>query len=632
MKLLTVDIWDTVLRRVCQPDDIKRATARYLFIRAGDRLKKDVQDPRKLFSMRVSSEQEIGERSKQNGYDDEYEIHQVFQEWVRAALGQSDESLVQELYSYELEQEKKCSCIDPGIVEEIQSCTYDRLCYVSDFYAEFIDEILEYHHFPLKFDEGYISCTFQINKRSGRLFDMVRARELPDEWTHIGDNPYSDIRMAHRKGIKAKQYDPPRPVEKTLQQILSELFDSGREETLGIQLGSFFYTFIANIIEQCARSGVSRIYYFTREGEFFKQIHDAICSNNPYGIQLPQAEILEVSRRSTFAASLPGADLNCMMRLWNQYSIQSMSAMFKSLDMDVNEFIPFLEKYRISVSDEIVYPWQDERVKSLFSDHEFAERFQKLVEEKRTLLKAYLTSRKMDELSHFAIVDIGWRGTIQDNLCILLPDKQIDGYYVALLPFLNPQPTNSDKYSFLNASPLYPKLMQCVTPFEMICNSPKGSTQSYKLSDGIIRAQRKSEERENRVFFTFTQHFQDGVLRAIPEICRYCETHAVYSGDLYEQSVKDLYEFFNDPDQTAVDAFFQLQHNEEFGVGRFVDKRTRFRPFLFVTALISRKKRVELVGFLNETTWVQGYLKKYHLLPLVRIYRMVKRGDSRSKA
>lgn len=625
MKLLSLDIWDTVLRRVCRPDDTKRATARYLFLRAESRFQAEARDFEKLFAMRVACERAIGEQAQREGFDDEYEIHDVFRMWVGAALGQADEALVQELYAYELEQEKACSYIDAEIVAEIQSRPYDRLCFISDFYAGFIREILAYHGFPLTFDAGYISCEYRVNKRSGRLFDVVREREKPDEWTHIGDNPYSDVRRPRQRRIDAVLYDRTAPVVPTMQEALSGLPGAGREEALGIRLGLFFYTFLADILERCVRSGVDRVYYFTREGEFFKQIHDLICVNNPYGVPLPKAELLEVSRKSTFAASLPGVDAESMMRVWNQYSVQSMSAMFQTLDMDETAFLPLLDKYGIAAAEEIVYPWQDERVRRMFADPAFRSRTQKRIQEKRALLKAYLHGKGVDAASRFAIVDIGWRGTIQDNLCVLMPEAQIDGYYIALLPFLNPQPPNASKRGFLNDSPLYAEAMQYITPFEMICNSPNGSALSYETTAAGVAAIRKSDEGEDRVFFAFTQKFQAGVLRAIPEICRYCGTHAELSFDRYEQAVKDLHRFFSDPDRTAVNAFFTLRHNEEFGVGRFLDKRTRFRPFLFAAAVFRRKKRNELIDFLNETGWAQGYLKKYRLLPCVKLYRFLKR-------
>ena len=70
-------------------------------------------------------------------------------------------------------------------------------------------------------------------------------------------------------------------------------------------------------------------------------------------------------------------------------------------------------------------------------------------------------------------------------------------------------------------------------------------------------------------------------------------------------------------------AYFALRHNEEFGVGSYVDRRTRFRPLLMALALVSKQKRKEFKDFLRDTTWPQGYLTKYRLYPLIGMYNRI---------
>lgn len=628
LRLLSVDIWDTVLRRICHPDDIKKATARYLLITHQNQIIDSLRNVETLFRERINCEQIIAESSMQSDFDDEYELHDVIRYWLETVLGHAGQETIDLLYEYELSQEKYCSYIDSSIVKTIESFSYDRLCYISDFYAELIDDVLEHHNFPIKFDAGYVSCYHKVNKRSGRLYDIVKAKEHPEQWIHIGDNPYSDVYVPKHRGIQAKHYMQPTIKRKSIEDALKELPIERHDEQLGVHHAIFFYAFVTDILEKCIQGDIKYVYYFTREGEFFKRIHEAIESNNPYGVNLPKAELLEVSRKSTFTPSLREVTLSELMRLWNQYSIQPISALFQSLGADITDFIPFLEQHQIQIDEEIICPWNDNRIQALFADELFIEKLEEIIKDKRCSAISYFVEKGIDKQESFAIVDIGWRGTIQDNLCYLFPEKHIVGFYVALLPFLNEQPFNARKHGYLNASALFRELIKCITPLEMICNSPNGSVLLYEQIETGTVAKRKIEKGENNVYYSFTQHFQSGILKAIPIISKYCNAHGMVTSDLYGIAVKHLYDFFNKPDKVASNAFFQLQHNEEFGLGKFIDKRTTFRPILFVVAIFSRRKRQELADFLRKTNWVQAYLARYHLSPLIQLYRRIIKNES----
>ena len=54
----------------------------------------------------------------------------------------------------------------------------------------------------------------------------------------------------------------------------------------------------------------------------------------------------------------------------------------------------------------------------------------KLEKAKDSNFRNYVTSLTQDDSIY--IVDIGWKGTIQDNIQKALPDKKVVGYYLAL--------------------------------------------------------------------------------------------------------------------------------------------------------------------------------------------------------
>ncbi|WP_455148201.1 hypothetical protein, partial [Stomatobaculum longum] len=79
-QLLSLDIWDTILRRDCHPDAIKVETAAVLLEQHGGELQEAYRNPRALFRLRQDVERQLGAAKKAQGFDDEYAIQDVFRE------------------------------------------------------------------------------------------------------------------------------------------------------------------------------------------------------------------------------------------------------------------------------------------------------------------------------------------------------------------------------------------------------------------------------------------------------------------------------------------------------------------------------------------------------------------------
>ena len=92
------------------------------------------------------------------------------------------------------------------------------------------------------------------------------------------------------------------------------------------------------------------------------------------------------------------------------------------------------------------------------------------------------------------------------------------------------------------------------------------------------------------------------------------------------EAVRALYLFIAYPRRKFVKAYFHLRHNEEFGVGEYVDKTARLQIGLFVKAVFFSKYKKELALFLRDTTWAQGYFVKYWLYPAVWAYNWLLAG------
>lgn len=650
--LASFDIWDTVIRRNCHPDEVKIFTSRYIYLKYNAFLKDSYTNHVYITEERLKCEREIGIANKELGYDDEYHISDVFSCLLDRVTNEipNKKEVVEELIRLEINHEKEISYLDTHFLSILDKVSAKDKVFISDFYMdkEALIEILEHIGFPLKIDGGYVSCDHLYNKRSGKLFKFVEDKHkvTPSEHIHFGDNEYSDVKSPGELGIETVHYlyneEEKKRSEYTsrfsnrsnsnlyMKDLLGKLellpvpshLQGHSQEVykLGIRYSILFYVFILFIIEDTIKENVSKIYYFTREGEFFKKIHDCIQTFNPFGLALPESELLEVSRLATFSPSLREVSLKEFMRIWNQYSTQSMKSLFLSLDIDLQNYMKWLDMYRLPSEEEIQYPWLDQRVKELFADRNFVKQLEQDIHAKKIELMQYMKQKGIYEnTDKISVVDIGWRGTIQDNLANIYSQATIVGYYLGLYDFINEQPLNTIKKSFI-PNELMDSVLKFVAPMEMLCNSPSGSVLRYSRNDDNSSIAVKVQEGgEDSVYHNSTSHFQAGVLAAGETICDYLKKHPFTSEELKGYCFNVIEQLMRFPPKAITKAFFSLSHNETFGVGKFIDKRKPIPIRDIMEAVFSKNPLRNLKRVLDDTSWPQGFLI-YHNLHLLNKY------------
>ena len=83
-----------------------------------------------------------------------------------------------------------------------------RIILCSDMYleSEYILRLLENAGFP-KFDDCFISCEYRKSKANGELFEIVKNKYGEKcRYIHLGDNEFSDVKMARKHGFDAIYY------------------------------------------------------------------------------------------------------------------------------------------------------------------------------------------------------------------------------------------------------------------------------------------------------------------------------------------------------------------------------------------------------------------------------------------
>ncbi len=133
-KVISFDIWDTIIKRKCHPEEIKLKTAYYIVLKYGDLLKDDYKDIYSILLERDDIEAELCKKAEKAGYDAECRIEEVFQELQKEILTKKHEDISKELLEVELENEKNVIYVNPDILpifEKYKNC--DMYC-LFDFY------------------------------------------------------------------------------------------------------------------------------------------------------------------------------------------------------------------------------------------------------------------------------------------------------------------------------------------------------------------------------------------------------------------------------------------------------------------------------------------------------------------
>ncbi|MEA5092180.1 hypothetical protein SDC9_31395 [bioreactor metagenome] len=219
----------------------------------------------------------------------------------------SDEAK-QQLMTLEENVEYGLSCGVFPIIKQINSLQNagKRIVFISDMYLDecFIRKLLikaepSFIDIPL-----YVSSTYGKTKATGDLFAIVKDKEnIPNhQWLHIGDNPYSDVAVPQKLGLRTKR------VALLENKSLDRLFDKQLGFNIGAQLyngasklarienddfrfrtgcdfgGPILMAYVEWLVEQCSVRHISRLYFIARDGYVLQKICQAIIEKRGLNI------------------------------------------------------------------------------------------------------------------------------------------------------------------------------------------------------------------------------------------------------------------------------------------------------------------------------------------------------------
>ena len=605
-KIKTVDVWDTLLRRDCHPECIKLATAAHVYFELLGHFKPPYTGYWDIYRARIETEARLAREAREANKDEEYEIVHVLKEWLKTILlSSSDESLPQRFADYELSVEVRHTFQDPDIEEFLKLHSAERTIFLSDFYmsSDMLKHLLEQKGLSHLFEDGVSSCDVGLNKRSGTLFKHVHEvfGISPHEHVHVGDHPWSDVESPAQLGVTGISFVPEkshadRKERESLFVSREALFQHLRQLSIqamapsilarqktestafrfGVEAAPLFVGFALWIAEQAIAQRLDQVFFLTREGEFFRRIYEIIFPDQTlFGHQLPAYAELEVSRLSTFVASMEDISKDEFNRIWRLNRSQKVSGLFSTLGLEYSNFSNLLSEVGLKATDVIERPEANESLSKLIRAPEFTAAVNEKILEQRELLNEYLTEKGISQSDKVGLVDIGWRGTIQDNLARIKPATHFHGMYLGLRKMLNPQTSNVSKCAYgaderVDADT--GQLFEAFAVLEMLCTSNLGSAEKYVRSQGKVTAHRNVCAEENSSHSEFSVHFQEGVALAAQVWGPYLERYVVGAAELHASAVHVWKKLSVNPNPDLAKIFIQTPQHDVFGFGDIFQK------------------------------------------------------------
>ncbi len=597
---VTLDLWDTLVSRSRPADSAKLATARRQFLRHRAALPGTVTSPWDLYQLRVDVEAEIAAAHEH----EEYLLDDVLSQVHARLLPETSEDARAGFVTSDAAAEWADEIATTYPLREVWSLL-DRLArrtgaprfaVTSDFYVgeERMRELLAAHGWDRPDTPVLVSCERHASKRlDGGLHRL--AREVlgvqPDRHLHVGDSRHADFDMQLATGGRAallqlapSALPPPGALAPdTVQRCYAVLRDRLRElagfqveflpaddaarrtRAAGVASAPLAVGLVARAVEAAQERGLDRVHYLSREGAFLARVHDVVAPVLCAGIgPVPEAVTLDVSRRSTFGASLAGLGREDLMRMWRMYGAQSLRGMLVSLGADADHYRTSAKRHRLDLETVVPDIASDQRVAAFLADPEVPRKLGPTLAANRDLLLAYLRQRTDVDAAEMVVVDVGWRGSIQDNLAHVLTGTQIHGVYLGLFPFLNPQPANCSKEAvgfdgnagdeFAFAEP--PAAVE--RPWTPHVPSTVGYTRDAGGRVVPVHAQETSAS-------PLIDDFQEGVLTAAPLIADFLVRFGFTVPIVRDELKADMRAYYEQPAGGTADIWFGSDHDDTFG-------------------------------------------------------------------
>lgn len=626
------DYFDTIVSRAIHPEDVKRQWAERLSHAFSLGLGEN-----ELYTRRARLEAALCKENEAAGNDPEFNVLECYRSlWngLAAAVRPSQEAFMALALELEISIECAVQRLDESVVRLLRDAASRglRLVLISDFYMPEVAfrRMLQFHGIETLFERVFVSADTLLTKRSGRTYpNVIEALGITaGQALMIGDNAEADSRQPQRYNIAAMLLDRTerhahyatlarRAADKrvTAREIEADL--TADSASVFPELALTLYTFTERLYVRLLGSGIRDVFFMAREGQFLKLLFDRYQNRRAPTSDLQiRSHYLEVSRRSTFLPSLGPIETETFDILFRQY--RRISAEEFLLNLGLEALLPELQR---ELSGRVLHERIDEfpgsdTFRDIMASRTFRAAYESARKAGRQAMLAYLDAFPRLAPEHtLSIVDVGWKGTIQDNIRRMLLSEEsesgrlaadVNGFYLGLVSGGEAREGNSKLGLIFSGvarrTPHFTVFNENRALFEVMLAADHGSTAGYRLkADGTAEAV-LSEFSEHALFRMKVQPEQVRLLAAFDRLDellfhRYCS-----EAWLLDVTARHHARMVFEPTRAEIAWFTGVYHVENFGVFERSEFDHRVSGSLWMTrarfalALLRRRGQMDL-GF-----------------------------------
>lgn len=600
IKIVAFDCFDTIVHRDCNPENIIYTWARYISSEINF-----ICSPNEIYNIRKKCEKDL--KYLLNKEELSYKelirgIYDYINSRENEKLNIEFNNFLYLSYSIEKKIEFNCIFIDNELINIIKSYKTQgkKIILISDFYLgkNFFIELLTELKILNLFDEIYISSDIGKRKSTGNLYYHIIEHLGIDakDILMIGDNKDSDFKIPKKIGLKTRhiQYKSKEKIT-SLNQIKNKMLYKIDKNNAFNGYSPILLLFISKLYEELIRNNCKNVLFCSREGQTLKKLFD-IYQEILFGNIRIKSHYFYVSRRSTLLPSLNNVKEENFSRVFKQYKSLTLNDFLHTIgfnDFEINEII---KNIQCDLQKKVSNPQNDLFLKKFILNPNFISMYDKKRKLQKTLLKKYIEEFGVDlynETLH--IVDIGWKGTIQDNLFNVFDQNiKIHGYYFGL--FKHSKSKNNIKngliFSEEDKSKNFSILAYNYVELERILAANHGSTLNYKESDGKVKPELSNDIKQIELY-NYVENWQKNMIDNFTKIVKIISQSSILPTDIeyiiIQSYLRQL--CINIPKQYYIYLEFRKKDKENFGnisgksdknKKKVIIERMERRKFLFV--------------------------------------------------
>lgn len=587
------DIFDTILCRKLHPENIKKLVAARLtelFPEISESAFYHIRQNAELYcyekSALIYSEREI------NYPHLICTMYELLKKTYGAAIFLTKTAFFYEHQLIELAIEYRNQIPDYNIINFLkkQKANGKKIILLSDFYmsSDLVSSMLTHHGISDFYDHLLVSSDVMKTKSSGRLYQAIIDNAMlrdPRNTLMIGDNYSSDIEMAKRFDLKTFYiqrnqqkafYDNQQKLSFSKKALTSDInrLLKHQQNCVFEHLPLLILYTVSKLYNKCIKQGTRKLYFLSREGKIVKDLFDQY-QDNARGKQLNDHPIatyyLLASRRSTAAASLSPITREQFTSLFKQYVNISIRQFSMSYGFDIEIINSICDLLAIDINTVHGHLPSSNCFKRLKKNKYFIQYYEDFRVQQRKNFLAYLHTLNISSADkELVLFDVGWKGSMQDNISKILPKKNLKGYYLGLLTpgALTAHNTKEGLlFDFRHKNQNYWIYRENLSLFETLLNADHGSVKKYSRdAKGELFVELDYEHQEKQLFTTKISIIHKQLYNNYTKILQLFDKYALsiqaienYIAELHKEKVFAI-------NKKEIDWFIDIQHFENFGL------------------------------------------------------------------